>query len=73
MKLNEFINHIKHNSVYINISNKFNNLLYSGTIGTYKTSVIKDKINNVNVKFIYPYKDKDGFDIITDDESINWF
>lgn len=70
MKLYEFINHIKHNSVYINISNKFNHSIYSGTIGEFKTSVIKDKINNVNVKFIYPYKDKDGFDITTDDESI---
>lgn len=70
MKLYEFINHIKHNKVYINISNKFNHSIYSGTIGTYKTSVIKDKINESDVKFIYPYKDKDGFDITTDNEDI---
>ena len=70
MKLNEFINHIKHNSVYINISNKFNSSIYSGTIGEFKTSIIKDKINNVNVKFIYPFELIDGFDITTDDESI---
>lgn len=70
MKLYEFINHIKHNKIYINITNKFNSSIYSGTIGTYKTSVIKDKIDNSNVKFIYPYKDKDGFDITTDDEDV---
>lgn len=70
MKLYEFINHIKHNKIYINITNKFNDSIYSGTIGEFKTSIIKDKINNTNVKFIYPYYYKDGFEITTDDESI---
>ena len=55
MKLNEFIDHMKHNSVKIKIFDYLPNLeLYSGDVGTYKTSVIKSEINDCFIVYIKP-------------------
>ena len=55
MKLNEFIDHMKHNSVKIKIIDYLPNLeLYSGDVGTYKTSVIKSEINDCFIVYIKP-------------------
>ena len=55
MKLGEFINHIKHNSLYIDIFGYDSAKIYfTGDIGTYKTSVIKSKINELKIGKIEP-------------------
>lgn len=55
MGLGEFINHIKHNSVGIDIfgydTAKF---YYTGTVGSYKTAVVKSKIDDVEIGKIEP-------------------
>ena len=54
MKLNEFVEHIKHKSLSIKIYDMDNKLIYENSIGGYLTSVIKSKIGNWIIKFIYP-------------------
>lgn len=55
MKLFEFINHNKHNSVGLTIINFHTDECYfNNDIGVYKTSVIKDKINDRNIVYIEP-------------------
>ena len=49
MKLNEFINHIKHNSLSIEIIDYSYITIYDGSIGSYKTSVIKNKIDEKGI------------------------
>ena len=55
MKVFEFINHNKHNSVGLTIINYHNNECYfNNDIGVYKTSVIKNKINDRDIVYIEP-------------------
>ncbi len=68
MKVNEFIHHIKHNSVKIKISKYYEvaqdiiqpKVVYDGTIGTYLTSVARNQIDNSNISIIHP-QDADTF------------
>lgn len=55
MKVNDFIEHNKHNSVKIAIYDINNKTIYSGSIGEFKHSLVKDKISNCDIKMIYPY------------------
>ncbi len=60
MKLSEFINHIKHNSVKIRIIDYLPNTeIYNGDVGCYKTSVIKSSINDCLLVYIKPDNFKD--------------
>ena len=52
MKLVEFINHIKHNSLSIKIIGSNYITIYDGSIGSYKTSVIKNKIDECEINKI---------------------
>ena len=55
MKLGEFINHIKHNSLYIDtFGYDLAKQYFTGAIGTYKTSVVKSKINELKIGKIEP-------------------
>lgn len=59
MKLSEFIDHMKHNSVKIVITDYLpNEELYKGDVGCYKTSVIKSSIDKCDIVYIKP----DNFD-----------
>lgn len=68
MKVNEFIHHIKHNSVKIKISKYVEvaqdiiqpKVVYDGTVGTYLTSVLRNQIDNSNISTIHP-QDADTF------------
>lgn len=55
MSLGEFIDHIKHNSLYIDVFG-FDSatMYYTGYVGSYRTSVIKSKINNFKIGKIEP-------------------
>ncbi len=53
MTLGEFLNHIKHKSLKIEIHIE-SDILFEGTIGEYSTSVVKSKINNKKVSGVYP-------------------
>lgn len=55
MKISDFINHSKHNKVNIAIYDKNNKTIYAGSIGEFKTSIVKDEIYNAEIKMIYPY------------------
>lgn len=55
MKVNDFIEHSKHNSVKIAIYDINNKTIFTGCIGEFKHSLVKDKISNVEIKMIYPY------------------
>ena len=62
MTLNEFINHIKHNSLEITISdNLFDNPMYRDSIGAFKTSITKSKIGDLKILDVEPYSDDSGF------------
>lgn len=43
MNLNEFLNHIKHNSLVINIFTGAR-IEFLGTVGEFKTAVVKEKL-----------------------------
>lgn len=71
MTLNEFINHIKHNSLEITINdNLFTNAMYIDSIGSFKTSIIKSKIGDFKIIDIIPYSDDCGFYIKVD--ALGW-
>lgn len=55
MTLGEFINHIKHNSLYIDIFGYDTARMYfTGYVGSYKTAVVKSKIDDVEIGKIEP-------------------
>ncbi len=60
MTLNEFINHIKHNSLTINIFEKpydeldFHKIHFLGSVGEFKTAVIKRYIGEWRILKIEP-------------------
>lgn len=55
MLVKTFISHIKHKSLHIEIVDKnFDSLLFDGTIGEYKTSLAKDKCDNLSIEEICP-------------------
>lgn len=68
MKLNEFISHLKHKNIKINIRRFYETdkglldakTVYEGTVGTYLTSVIKSKIYDINISNITP-EESNGF------------
>lgn len=50
MKLNEFINHIKHNSLSIMIIDfDYHETLYDGSIGSYKNACVRSEIDNCKI------------------------
>ena len=53
MTLNEFINHLKHNSINLNIFAGAK-IMYLGSVGSYKTSIVKPKIGNLKIEKIEP-------------------
>ena len=53
MTLNEFINHLKHNSININVFED-GKIWYLGSVGSYKTSIVKSKIGNFRIEKIEP-------------------
>lgn len=53
MILNDFIEHIKHNSLGIDIFGSCK-MYYTGTIGTFKNAVVKSKIGNAIIEKIEP-------------------
>ena len=71
MKVNEFIHHIKHNSVKIKISKYYEvaqdiiqpKVVYDGTVGTYLTSVARNELDNLKIYSIHP-QDADTFRIM---------
>lgn len=55
MRLDEFISHIKHNSLYIDVFGANSaKIYYSDYIGAYKTSVVKSKIGSMIINKIEP-------------------
>lgn len=53
MKLDKFIEHIKHKSLFINVFEDAH-LLFIGTIGEYLTSTIRSKIHDSLIEKIEP-------------------
>ena len=53
MTMNEFINHLKHNSININVFES-GKIWYLGSVGSYKTSIVKSKIGNFRIDKIEP-------------------
>ena len=53
MTMNEFINHLKHNSININVFES-GKIWYLGSVGSYKTSIVKSKIGNFRIEKIEP-------------------
>ena len=53
MTLNEFLSHIKHNSLGITIFTGAR-IEFLGTVGEYRTAIVKDKINNRIIDRIEP-------------------
>ena len=54
MTLNEFIDHIKHNSLGIDIFIEGQIQFVAGTIGEFKNAVIRQKIGNLRIEKIEP-------------------
>lgn len=54
MKLNEFIEKIRYRTLKITIATKCNTILYEGTVGTYLTSVFRQKHGEKTIFAIYP-------------------
>lgn len=53
MKLNDFINHIKHNSLGIDIFTEAK-IEYLGTVGDFKNAIVKNKIGERKIYKIEP-------------------
>lgn len=53
MNVNEFLYHIKHNSLEINIFTGAR-IEFLGTVGEYKTAVVKEKIGECQIDKIEP-------------------
>lgn len=53
MTLNEFLSHIKHNSLGINIFTGAR-IEFLGTVGEYKTAIVKEKIGERQIDKIEP-------------------
>lgn len=70
MTLNEFVNHIKHNSLDINVFCDIKEIpFYHGTFGTYKSSVYKQKYGNIEISKTYPmFMQDDTFNILLDSD-----
>lgn len=76
MTLNEFINHIKHNSLRIKIYfyqdideyDEYAEELWNDTVGGYRTSVMKSHIGECDIVTIHPFNWDGGFSIIIDKE-----
>lgn len=69
MTLNEFVNHIKHNSLTLNIECRHKEVPdYIGTIGTYKHSAFKSSFGSIEVSRIYPAYKEDDILYVTLDE-----
>lgn len=70
MTLNEFIEHIKHNSVTMDIFAGVNSckFYFTGTIGTFKNAVLRSKIGNVRIVKIEPLAQ--SFNIFIDEGEI---
>ena len=68
MTLNEFVNHIKHNRLSINVRVSVKDLPhYHGTFGDFKNSVYKQKYGNIEISHVYlNFKDDDTFNIMLD-------
>lgn len=54
MKLNEFIEKIRHRSLKITIATKCNTILYEGTVGSYLTSVFRQNHGEKIIFAIFP-------------------
>ncbi len=68
MTLNEFVNHIKHNSLSIHVR-CFNKDIpeYHGTFGDFKNSVYKHKYGDIEISHCYPnFKHDDTLHIMLD-------
>lgn len=53
MKFNDFISHIKHNSLYIHVFTGAR-IDFLGTVGEYKTAILKRKIGDRKIYKIEP-------------------
>ena len=59
MTLNDFIEHIKHRSLSIDVSQRSGTQgiileRFHGTVGEYSTSLVKEKIGKVKIDYIVP-------------------
>lgn len=66
MTLNEFINHLKHNSININVF-EGGKIWYLGSVGSYKTSIVKPKIGNFRIEKIEPLELDENMNIFIKD------
>lgn len=54
MNILDFISHIKHNSLSLEIRGMKDKLLYSGDVGSYKHSVAKQKLDKKTIVCVIP-------------------
>ena len=71
MTLGEFLNHIKHKSLNIEVD-AMNlgtcHFRFKGTLGEYQTSVVKSEINDEKLIMVFPSEKTEGLDIYIKEE-----